>query len=174
MARWLRGTRWKVRTGLIGGVAILLLVDIIWVGSAGLTRVKVTFDDLLPHHFINVILHTRTLKQFLFTEESYEKPFFTTYFKTSLFSIYLVAFLFWRPWQRQCGREVCRCGRYREAAAARDSATPQQPMAGENRQNDGHTAQTPHKEDHLAINVRPHCIYIDSVNIMRIIYHKFL
>lgn len=53
MARWLRGTRWKVRTGLIGGVAILLLVDIIWVGSAGLTRVKVTFDDLLPHHFIN-------------------------------------------------------------------------------------------------------------------------
>lgn len=40
--------------------------------------------------------------QYLFTIGSYEKPFFTTYFKTSLFSIYLSAFIFWRPWQRLC------------------------------------------------------------------------
>lgn len=46
--------------------------------------------------------------QYLFTKGSYEKPLFTTYFKTSLFSIYLVAFIFWRPWQRLCG-----CGRKR-------------------------------------------------------------
>ena len=34
--------------------------------------------------------------------EKFPKPMFTTYFKTILFSIYLVAFLFWRPWQRAC------------------------------------------------------------------------
>ena len=150
MASWIRRTRWKVRTGLIGGVAILLLVDIIWVGSAGLTRVKVTFDNPLPYYYYQL--------QYLFTMESYEKPFFTTYFKTSLFSIYLVAFLFWRPWQRQCGREVCRCGTEREAAAAtavvRDSAAPQQPTAGEDQQN---AAPTQHREDQQAINVCPHC-----------------
>ena len=49
MASGTRRIRWKVRTGLIGGVAMLLLVDIIWVGSAGLTRVKVTFDNPLPY-----------------------------------------------------------------------------------------------------------------------------
>lgn len=155
MASGIRRIRWKVRTGLIGGVAMLLLVDIIWVGSAGLTRVKVTFDNPLP--YIHIILPHPL--QYLFTMESYEKPFFTTYFKTSLFSIYLVAFLFWRPWQRQCGREVCRCGTEREAAAAaaaaavRDSAAPQQPTASEDQQN---AAPTQHREDQQAINVCPH------------------
>ena len=33
---------------------------------------------------------------------------FTVYFKTSLFTIYLVAFLFWRPWQRQCCPKWCK------------------------------------------------------------------
>ena len=41
--------------------------------------------------------------QYLYEGQSYVQPLFTTYFKTSLFSIYLVAFIFWRPWQRQCG-----------------------------------------------------------------------
>ena len=53
-----------------------------------------------------IIIINRTVlsvtAQYLFKEESYEKPLFTTYFKTVLFSIYLVAFAFWRPWQRQC------------------------------------------------------------------------
>ena len=40
--------------------------------------------------------------QHLFTQEGYDKPFFTTYFKTSLLSIYLIAFIFWRPWHRLC------------------------------------------------------------------------
>ena len=40
--------------------------------------------------------------QYLFTQGSYDKPFFATYFKTSLFTIYLSAFIFWRPWQRLC------------------------------------------------------------------------
>jgi len=45
--------------------------------------------------------------QYIYTEGHYNKPFFTTYFKTSLLSIYLIAFVFWRPWQRLC---CCRCG----------------------------------------------------------------
>lgn len=40
--------------------------------------------------------------QYLFTQADFDKPFFTTYFKTSLFIIYLSAFIFWRPWQRLC------------------------------------------------------------------------
>ena len=48
-----------------------------------------------PHHVPSVL-------QFLFTQELYDKPLFTVYFKTALFTIYLVAFLFWRPWQRLC------------------------------------------------------------------------
>ena len=48
------------------------------------------------------------LSQYLFTGD-YNKPLFTVYFKTTLFSIYLVAFVFWRPWQRLC----CKCGNSR-------------------------------------------------------------
>lgn len=40
--------------------------------------------------------------QYLFHKESYDKPLFTVYFKTSLFTIYLLPFFFWRPWQRLC------------------------------------------------------------------------
>ena len=50
--------------------------------------------------------------QHLFHDEHYNKPLFWTYFKTTLFSIYLSAFLFWRPWQRLCW-EGCRRGRGR-------------------------------------------------------------
>ena len=55
---------------------------------------------LLQMSFISV--------QFLFRQEDYPKPLFTVYFKTSLFTIYLVAFLFWRPWQRMCCPKWCR------------------------------------------------------------------
>jgi hypothetical protein len=55
---------------------MLLIVDLIWVGSAGLTR-------------------------YLFNTD-YDKPLFTVYFKTALFVIYLLPFVFWRPWQRLC------------------------------------------------------------------------
>ena len=70
---------------------------------------------MLTTSYLTVSSHTLLMlifclsKQFLFTTESYDKPLFTTYFKTSLFSIYLVAFIFWRPWQRQCWKDVCRC-----------------------------------------------------------------
>ena len=31
----------------------------------------------------------------------YDKPFFSTYFKTSLFMVYLTGFVFYRPWREQ-------------------------------------------------------------------------
>ena len=31
----------------------------------------------------------------------YDKPFFSTYFKTSLFMVYLTGFVFYRPWRQQ-------------------------------------------------------------------------
>ena len=49
--------------------------------------------------------------QHLFHDEHYDKPFFWTYFKTTLFSLYLSAFLFWRPWQRMCWEGCVRRGR---------------------------------------------------------------
>ena len=42
--------RCGVRKGLVGGVLLLLLVDVIWVGSAGLTRVSTTTDGII---FVN-------------------------------------------------------------------------------------------------------------------------
>jgi len=56
-----------------------------------------------------------SLLQFLFTQEAYEKPLFTVYFKTALFTIYLVAFVFWRPWQR-----LCKCGRGQRSERSRN------------------------------------------------------
>ncbi|XP_076089175.1 solute carrier family 35 member F5-like [Mytilus galloprovincialis] len=62
---------------LVLGIIVLLVVDLIWVGSSELT-------------------------EYLFKEEDFNKPFFTTYAKTSMFMIYLFGFLFWEPWRRQC------------------------------------------------------------------------
>ncbi|KAK7502422.1 hypothetical protein BaRGS_00006375 [Batillaria attramentaria] len=62
------------------GVVVLLIVDIIWVASSELT-------------------------EYIFHNEKYGKPFFTTYVKTVLFSIYLLGFIFWRPWRLQCRRK---------------------------------------------------------------------
>ena len=49
-----------------------------------------------------------SLLKYLFHQESYDKPFFTVYFKTILFTIYLLPFIFWRPWQRLCCCSCCR------------------------------------------------------------------
>lgn len=62
------------------GVVVLLIVDIIWVASSELT-------------------------EYIFHNEKYDKPFFTTYVKTVLFSVYLLGFIFWRPWRLQCRRK---------------------------------------------------------------------
>ncbi|XP_051937978.1 solute carrier family 35 member F5-like isoform X2 [Hippocampus zosterae] len=59
------------------GVVILLLVDVIWVASSELTA-------------------------YIFRQQEYNKPFFSTFAKTSMFVLYLLGFLLWRPWRRQC------------------------------------------------------------------------
>jgi len=59
------------------GLLTLLLVDIIWVGSSEIT-------------------------EYIFKQQNYNKPFFSTYLKTSLFMLYLPGFLVYRPWREQC------------------------------------------------------------------------
>ncbi|KAJ8926015.1 hypothetical protein NQ315_009870 [Exocentrus adspersus] len=64
---------------LILGSLVLILVDVIWVSSSELTK-------------------------FIYSNETFEKPFFCTYIKTSMFTLYLVGFLFWPPWKETCSR----------------------------------------------------------------------
>lgn len=64
---------------LILGVILLLLVDIIWVSSSELTK-------------------------FLYENEQYDKPFFCTYFKTSMFTLYLVGLAVLAPWRTTCAK----------------------------------------------------------------------
>ncbi|XP_053132387.1 solute carrier family 35 member F5 isoform X4 [Hemicordylus capensis] len=59
------------------GIVILLLVDVIWVASS-------------------------ELSSYVFT--TYKKPFFSTFAKTSMFVLYLLGFLVWKPWRQQCTR----------------------------------------------------------------------
>jgi len=40
--------------------------------------------------------------QYIFHDEKYNKPFFSTYLKTSMFLIFLLGFVFWTPWQESC------------------------------------------------------------------------
>lgn len=65
------------RRRLVLGIVVLLLVDVIWVGSA-------------------------ELMEYIFKDEEFDKPFFLTYFNTSSFMIYLTGFLFLKPWRHQC------------------------------------------------------------------------
>lgn len=62
------------------GVLVLLIVDVIWVTSYELT-------------------------QSIFKSHKYDKPFFTTYVRTAMFSLYLFGFLLWRPWRERCCRK---------------------------------------------------------------------
>uniref|UniRef100_A0AAX7UCX7 Solute carrier family 35 member F5 n=1 Tax=Astatotilapia calliptera TaxID=8154 RepID=A0AAX7UCX7_ASTCA len=64
------------------GVVILLLVDVIWVASSELTS-------------------------YIFKRQDYNKPFFSTFAKTSMFVLYLLGFLLWRPWRQQCTVYYC-------------------------------------------------------------------
>ncbi|XP_026468944.1 solute carrier family 35 member F5-like isoform X3 [Ctenocephalides felis] len=56
------------------GLFVLLLVDIIWVSSSELTK-------------------------YIYHNQEYEKPFFSTYLKTSLFTFYLFGLCLWPPWR---------------------------------------------------------------------------
>ncbi|KAI8039834.1 solute carrier family 35 member F5 [Drosophila gunungcola] len=65
---------------LLLGISILILVDVVWVSSSELTK-------------------------FLYNEANFEKPFFCTYFKTSMFSIYLLVIGILAPWKESCERQ---------------------------------------------------------------------
>ncbi|KAG8178495.1 hypothetical protein JTE90_023423 [Oedothorax gibbosus] len=62
---------------LFCGTLVLLIVDVIWVGSSELT-------------------------EYIFKDENFSKPFFSTYVKTTMFVLYLLGFVFWKPWRNQC------------------------------------------------------------------------
>jgi len=64
------------------GCSLLVVVDLIWILSAELTR-------------------------FIFKETNFNKPFFSAYFKASLLVVYIFGFLFHRPWGRSCIRCTC-------------------------------------------------------------------
>ncbi|XP_061432332.1 solute carrier family 35 member F5 isoform X1 [Lethenteron reissneri] len=68
------------RRRMLLGVFILLLVDIIWVASSELTW---------------------------YAFRTFEKPFFSTFAKTSMFVVYLLGFLLWKPWRQKCMQGVC-------------------------------------------------------------------
>jgi len=59
------------------GILVLLIVDFIWVASSELT-------------------------EYIFKQQNFNKPFFSTYVKTSLFMLYLPGFLLYKPWRDQC------------------------------------------------------------------------
>ncbi|XP_053327911.1 solute carrier family 35 member F5 [Spea bombifrons] len=67
------------RRRLTLGIIVLLLVDVIWVASSELTS-------------------------YIFQE--YNKPFFSTFAKTSMFVLYLLGFIVWRPWRQQCTKRL--------------------------------------------------------------------
>ncbi|XP_059174232.1 solute carrier family 35 member F5-like [Physella acuta] len=62
---------------LLLGIIALLIVDIVWVVSGEVTK-------------------------YIFKDSHYSKPFFTTYIKTVMFSLYLFGFIIWKPWREQC------------------------------------------------------------------------
>lgn len=64
---------------LVFGVFLLLVVDVIWVLSSELTK-------------------------YLYENERFDKPFFCTYFKTSLFTLYLLMMGLLSPWKDTCER----------------------------------------------------------------------
>ncbi|KAM8857824.1 solute carrier family 35 member F5-like isoform 1-T1 [Synchiropus picturatus] len=72
-----QGSAASQRRRMLLGVVILLLVDVIWVVSSELTA-------------------------YIFKQQEFNKPFFSTFIKTSMFVLYLMGFLLWRPWRQQC------------------------------------------------------------------------
>jgi len=98
------------------GLLTLLLVDLIWVASSELT-------------------------EYIFKTQNYNKPFFSTFLKTSLFMLYLPGFLVYRPWREQCqaGLQLRRLPRptakqgsgYRAVQAESDTDQTDQAGSGE-------------------------------------------
>uniref|UniRef100_S4REK6 Solute carrier family 35 member F5 n=1 Tax=Petromyzon marinus TaxID=7757 RepID=S4REK6_PETMA len=92
----------QTRRRMLLGIGVLLLVDFIWVASSELTS-------------------------YIYTE--FNKPFFSTFVKTSLFSLYLLGFVLWPPWRRACAqglvgqllRKICGVSGYASVCGVADS-----------------------------------------------------
>ncbi|XP_049584894.1 solute carrier family 35 member F5 isoform X2 [Syngnathus scovelli] len=96
------------RRRMVLGVVILLLVDVIWVASSELTS-------------------------YIFRRQEYNKPFFSTFVKTSMLVLYLLGFLLWRPWRQQCTGTLKR----RQASRFGDTEAYFAPCANDTAVNDG-------------------------------------
>jgi len=64
---------------LLLGIVVLFLVDVIWVSSSEATK-------------------------YIYKNDAFHKPLFTTYVKTSMFTIYLLGICLWPAWRHQCTR----------------------------------------------------------------------
>uniref|UniRef100_UPI00358F22CC solute carrier family 35 member F5 isoform X2 n=1 Tax=Myxine glutinosa TaxID=7769 RepID=UPI00358F22CC len=67
------------RRRVLLGIVILLFVDIIWVASSELS---------------------------CYIFQGFQKPFFSTFARSSMFVVYLLGFLIWKPWRDKCLRCV--------------------------------------------------------------------
>lgn len=87
---------------LVLGVAILLLVDVLWVSTDKLTQVRTILfvsDCCLASLTFPSL---RSVLQFAHGNEEYAKPFFCTYFKTAMFTFYLLIMAIIAPWKDTC------------------------------------------------------------------------
>ena len=66
----------RINKRLLLGIFVLFVVDILWVVSA-------------------------ELSEYIFHDSDFDKPFFTTYLKTSMFVIYLFGFMLFKRWRYQ-------------------------------------------------------------------------
>ena len=64
------------------GISLLIATNIVWILSAEISR-------------------------YILADIDYNKPYFTTWFSMSLFSVYLIGFVIYPPWRRQCLRCAC-------------------------------------------------------------------
>lgn len=71
---------------------MLLIVDVIWVASSEVT-------------------------EYLFNDRHFDKPYFSTYLKLSLFVLYLTGFVVCRSWWYQCKKNRVRSRLQRGEAA---------------------------------------------------------
>ncbi|XP_064598428.1 solute carrier family 35 member F5-like [Liolophura sinensis] len=72
-------------------------------GLTGLSKVQRFILGIVVLLFVDLLrVVSSELTQYIFNDVSFDKPFFTTYLKTTMFMLYLLGFLLWRPWRRQC------------------------------------------------------------------------
>ena len=68
----------RVRKGLIAGVVLLLFVDVVWVGSAGISRVR--YSLFLGHFSKTLLLLGHFLKLFIAIGTFHVKMFWVAVF----------------------------------------------------------------------------------------------